>query len=111
MMNITQTQAQCFGIKFLMRDVCNKEVGRAFLYIMYNDLHDRPFGFMEDVHIDETVRGQGMGTQLVNKVIEMARIRKCYKLVATSRNSRPRVHEFYQRLGFVDHGKEFRIDF
>lgn len=110
-MNITQTHAQCFGIKMVIHDPQNKEVGRAFLYVMYNDLHDRPFGLMEDVYVDESVRGQGIGTQLVNKVIEMARNQKCYKLIATSRHSRAKVHELYQHLGFVDHGKEFRIDF
>lgn len=35
----------------------------------------------------------------------------CYKLIATSRTSRPKVHELYHRLGFTQHGVEFRIDF
>lgn len=99
-MKITQTDAKCFGIKLAIHDLQNKEVGRAFLYIMYNNLHDRPFGLMEDVYIDESVRGQGIGTQLVNKVIETARTKKCYKLIATSRYPRTKVHKLYQRLGF-----------
>ncbi|MEO0537352.1 MAG: hypothetical protein AAF215_26285 [Cyanobacteria bacterium P01_A01_bin.123] len=35
----------------------------------------------------------------------------CYKLIATSRTSRPKVHDLYQRLGFTQQGFEFRIDF
>jgi len=35
----------------------------------------------------------------------------CYKLIATSRTSRPKVHELYQRLGFENHGVEFRMNF
>lgn len=109
-MNITKNDTKCCGFKLAMHDDQNKEVGRAFLYIMYNDLHDRPFGLMEDVYVDDSVRGQGIGTQLVNEVIEMARNQSCYKLIATSRHSRTKVHELYRNLGFTDHGKEFRID-
>lgn len=66
---------------------------------------------MEDVFVAESERGSGLGTQLVNEVIATARDKACYKLIATSRNSRPKVHELYRRLGFSDHGREFRIDF
>lgn len=110
-MNIQQVKAKCHGIKLFICDNDNKEIARAHLYIMYNDLHDRPFGFMEDVYVNESLRGQGTGTELVNKIIKLAKENNCYKLIATSRHSRPKVHELYLRLGFLDHGKEFRIDF
>ncbi len=86
------------------------EVGRAYIYLMHNDLHDQPFALMEDVYVDETYRGKGIGSEIVRKVIESAREANCYKLIATSRVSRPKVHELYQRLGFTKHGVEFRID-
>jgi GNAT superfamily N-acetyltransferase len=65
---------------------------------------------LEDVYVDEAVRGSGLGTEIVNAVIVEAKNHGCYKLVATSRYARPKVHELYMRLGFKDHGKEFRID-
>ncbi|NMG11641.1 GNAT family N-acetyltransferase [Brasilonema sp. UFV-L1] len=77
---------------------------------MHNDLHNEPFGLMEDVFVDENYRGKGYGTQLVKKIIEIAREYRCYKLIATSRSSKPKVHELYQRLGFEEHGVEFRIN-
>jgi len=88
-----------------------KELGHAYLYILSNDLHDRPFGFLEDVFVDESCRGEGIGSRLVRAVIEEAKARGCYKLIATSRFSRRHVHAFYRRLGFQRHGFEFRIDF
>jgi len=88
-----------------------KELGHAYLYILRNDLHARPFGFMEDVFVEENSRGRGIGSLLVNEVIAEARRRGCYKLIATSRNARQNVHELYRRLGFREHGLEFRIDF
>lgn len=87
------------------------EVGHAYLYFMTNDLHDEPFGLMEDVFVSESVRGQGFGTRLVKKTLQLAQKEGCYKLLATSRHSNDRVHALYTRLGFSSHGLEFRKDF
>jgi hypothetical protein len=51
-----------------------------------------------------------MGSELVRKAIEVAKEANCYKLIATSRISRAKVHELYQTLGFSQQGFEFRID-
>ena len=108
-MDIQQEEIIATGTKFSM--VQNgKEVARAYLYLLSNDLHKRPFGFMEDVFVDEALRGQGIGTELVKKVIEEAKQRDCYKLICASRYDKPKVHELYQNLGFQEHGTEFRID-
>lgn len=86
------------------------EVGRAFVYIMHNDLHQRPFALMEDVYVSKAFRGQGLGSKIVRQVIQLAQEANCYKLLATSRDSRTKVHDLYQRLGFTQHGVEFRMD-
>lgn len=108
-MQIQQKKIQAGGIKFFIEQD-GREVARAYLYILFNE-HDRPFGFMEDVFVDESLRGQGIGTELVNKIIAAAEENNCYKIVATSRYERPKVHELYLRLGFKDWGKEFRLNF
>lgn len=97
------------GIRF-SQEINGKEIGRAFLYILYNDLHKRPFGFLENVFVDEKCRGKGIGTELVNKVIEEAKKQGCYKIVATSRYSRTKVHKLYQSFGFENWGIEFRLN-
>lgn len=109
-MYLQMTKAYAEGF-LITRAVRGKIVGRAYLYVLHNQLHDEPFGFMEDVFVEESQRGKGVGEALVKRVIAEAKIRGCYKLVATSRYSRDRVHALYLRLGFTDHGKEFRIDF
>ena len=108
--DIQQTEITASGVKFFVQDE-KKEVARAYLYILTNDLHKEPFGFMEDVFVAESLRGQGVGSGLVQRVIEEARTQGCYKLICTSRYEKPRVHDLYLSLGFRDHGKEFRIDF
>ena len=87
-----------------------KPIGRIYLYVIKNDLHKRPYGLLEDLFVDEKVRGQGIGTRLVNAAVEEARKRKLYKLVGTSRTQRARLHEFYKRIGFKKYGLEFRMD-
>src|SRR3989344_7908217 len=85
-------------------------LGRAYLYIMFNDLHKEPFGFLEDVFVEEKNRGEGIGTKLINAVIAEAKKQKCYKIICTSRYTSAKVHDLYMKLGFKDHGKEFRIN-
>ena len=97
------------GIRFSVAGA-DGEIARAYLYVMTNDLHDAPFGLLEDVFVAESERGSGLGTALVNEVIAAAREAGCYKLVATSRASRPKVHELYERLGFESYGIEFRMN-
>ncbi|HAZ28338.1 MAG TPA: GNAT family N-acetyltransferase [Candidatus Magasanikbacteria bacterium] len=88
-----------------------KTVGRVYLYFIFNDLHEKPYGLMEDLFVDEARRGQGIGTKLITTLIEEAKRLGCYKLVGQSRHSRPEVHALYERYGFQNHGLNFRMDF
>lgn len=108
-MEIQAQAVEAEGIKFSIAET--EEVARAYLYLMHNSLHQEPFGLLEDVYVAETHRGKGLGTKLVRQVIQTAKERGCYKLIATSRTSRPKVHKLYQDLGFKERGLEFRLDF
>jgi len=88
----------------------NKEIARVFLYILTNDLHKEPFGLVEDVFVKENYRDKGYGTKIMKVLIEEAKKSGCYKLICTSRFSRPKVHRFYKKLGFEKHGYEFRMN-
>ena len=109
-MQLTKRELTATGIKITLEQD-GKTVGRAFLYLMHNDLHQRPFGFMEDVFVNEEFRGQGAGSKLVQAVIEEAKTRNCYKLIGTSRYARENVHVWYEKLGFFKQGHEFRMNF
>ena len=109
-MSIKKQKISNEGIKFSI-EKDDKEIVRAYLYLMKNDSHKQPFGLMEDVFIDESLRGKGYGTKIVKELIKEAKKQNCYKLIATSRYARDKVHKLYKKLGFQDWGKEFRIDF
>jgi len=99
-----------YGVK-ITKALKRNVVAPAYLSVMPNDLHERPSGLMEDVFVDPHHPGSQIGTALVKRVVAEAKRHRCYKLIATSRHARNRVHALYDRLGFKDHGKEFRIDF
>lgn len=109
-MEIIQEDIITNGIKLLARQE-DKIVGRAFLYIIKNDLRQETYGFLEDLFVEEEYRGQGFGKQLILEVIETAKKNNCYKLLATSRHSRPEIHQLYEKFGFKNWGLEFRMDF
>ena len=109
-LEIKQKEFSPLGIKFFIEED-GKEIGRGFLYVLKNDLHDRPFGFLEDVFVEEEYRKKGYGELIIKAIIEEAKKRNCYKFLATSRYGRERLHEYYKNYGFKDYGKEFRMDF
>ena len=98
------------SLKFYVMD--NKqEVGHAYLFLIYNQGGGYFYGLLEDVFVKEAYRKQGLGTQLVQAIIEECKSQKLDHLIATSRYSRTHIHNWYQKVGFKDYGKEFRIDF
>ena len=105
---INKKSVKASGVKFFI-EKDGKEVARAFLYVMKNDLKKEPFGLLEDLFVDEQLRGQGVGTELLNMVITEAKNLGCYKLVATSRYERESVHKMYEKNGFKNFGIEFKM--
>lgn len=107
-MKIIAVPVAARGFK-LIRQECGRELARAYVFFLKNDLHPRPFALLEDVFVHESSRGQGLGREIVAEAVARAKEAGCYKIIATSRHARPAVHDLYRSLGFVDHGKEFRL--
>ncbi len=51
-MDVNREKLAAQGIRFSV-SVNGAEVARAYLYLMHNDLHQEPFGLVEDVFVDE----------------------------------------------------------
>ncbi|MBU0596909.1 GNAT family N-acetyltransferase [Patescibacteria group bacterium] len=102
-------QDRAYATKFVVESDGNV-AGRGYLYIIYNDLHDLPYGLVEDVFVEEDFRRKGIGTKLMNSIIDEAKNIGCYKIIAQSRHDRREAHEFYDSMGFHNHGLNFRMD-
>ena len=105
-----EVKKDCYAVKITAEEN-GQIIGRAFLYLIHNDLHEEPYGLVEDVFVDEAARGSGAGTKLVQAIIAEAKARGCKKLIANSRHERPAIHKWYEKLGFRNYGLEFRMDF
>ena len=55
---------------------------------------------VESVRVDESQRGQGLGSELMKWTIERARARGAHVVQLTTHRSREEAHRFYERLGF-----------
>lgn len=87
-----------------------KEVAHGYMYIIKNDFHDESYALFEYFSVDEAYRGQGIATELIQAMIDKARELGCYKILMQSRYGRDALHQFYEKMGFHDHGKNFRMN-
>jgi len=85
-------------------------VGTFALLVMDNLAHmGTPSAVVEDVCVDEQLRGQGIGRAMMRFAMEFARQRGCYKLALSSNAAREGAHAFYRSLGFKQHGLSFLL--
>lgn len=57
-------------------------------------------GLVEDVVVDETYRGKGLGAKLMEHIIATAREHRVAAIELTSRPAREAANKLYQKLGF-----------
>ena len=65
---------------------------------------------IEGVRVAAEYRGQGIGTQLVNWAIELAKTKNCGLVQLTMDRRRERAGDFYRRLGFVATHEGFKME-
>lgn len=73
-------------------------VGMASLYTIH--LFTRTVGRIEDVVVDGSMRGQGVGRELMMRLMTEAKRLKLSRLFLTSHPSRVEANQLYQKLGF-----------
>ena len=86
-------------MQFVARDDVGAIVGVATLAMFPIPTAWR--AWVEDVIVDESSRGQGIGEALTQAMIDAARERGCVTIELTSRPTREAANRLYQRLGFT----------
>lgn len=92
------------------KDESAKVVATAAIYYIEVPLRNRPYALLEGLVVDESTRGQGVGTKMFEKILDTARAKNCYKILFTSGTDRTDAHKLYEKLGFKKWGLEFRMD-
>ncbi len=86
-------------------------VGTFALLIMDNLAHmGATSAVVEDVVVDATHRGHGIGSAMMTHAVVVCRSKGCYKMALSSNLKREKAHAFYDSLGFERHGYSFRIN-
>ena len=87
----------------------NEKIVGAGSIFKLEKLHNNPIGQIEDIIINEKFRGSGYGKKIVQHLIEYGiNELKCYKIVL---NSLEKNIIFYEKLGFVKCGNQFKYNF
>ena len=73
-------------------------VGMASLYPQ--TLLARSIGRIEEVVVDQTMRGRGIGKELTRRLVEEARLLGLSRLFLTSNPARVEANKLYQSFGF-----------
>lgn len=66
--------------------------------------------YLDDLYLQPSVRGQGMGKGLLHSVIELARSRNCKKVRWQVSNWNHHAIEFYKNMGATVDGVELNCD-
>ncbi|MFW5720537.1 MAG: GNAT family N-acetyltransferase [Candidatus Dojkabacteria bacterium] len=83
-------------------------VGTASLLIERKFIHNGSCaGYIEDVSVREGYQGNGIGRQLITRLIAVAKEHGCYKIILGSDQTNK---GFYERLGFREHELHMRMD-
>lgn len=109
-MKIIKTiKKKSYAVKFEIKDK-GKKIAWAYLYIIFQDRHNEPYGMLENVYVEREYRKLGLGSKLIEKAILEAKKRRCYKIIGTSKFKNTGAHRFYERFGLKKIGYEFRMD-
>ena len=97
------------GVTLLVAEDGSSVVGTITLVLVPNLTHNaRPWAQIENMVVEEAARGGGVGRQLLEACLTLARDAGCYKVQLQSANQRTDAHRFYARLDFVDSSAGFR---
>tara|TARA_R100001163_G_scaffold64213_2_gene57929 strand:- start:3289 stop:3732 length:444 start_codon:yes stop_codon:yes gene_type:complete len=63
-------------------------------------------GHIEDVVIHKDYRGQGLGKKIIERLIEIAKSKNCYKIILQCSDKNT---EFYEKCSFKSRGKNMEL--
>ncbi len=92
-----------FGVarrfEVLIAELDRKPVGFALFFPNYSTWEGKPGLYIEDIFVEESARGSGIGRMLIAAVAKIARSRGCARIDLAVLDWNP-ARGFYNRLGF-----------
>jgi GNAT superfamily N-acetyltransferase len=86
---------------FVLEDAGGELQATCYLNIIPNlSRRASPYGIIENVVTEETMRGQGIGKSIVRHALQHAWQKGCYKVMLQTGSKRASTHNFYKACGF-----------
>lgn len=82
----------------VIKDDTNNILGYATFFFAYYTWTGKSL-YMDDLYIRPKYRGKGFGSKLINEIISLARINKCYKVRWQVSNWNKSAIQFYKKIG------------
>ncbi len=95
------------GMELLVLEVDGEVVGTTYLNVIPNLTRGgRPYGVIENVVVEERLRGTGLGRKLMDGTLTRAWAEGCYKAMLMTGSKNPGTHAFYRASGFSPDAKQ-----
>ncbi len=96
--------------RLLVAEVAGEIAGSFQLtYVPDMQPDGRDVAIIENVIVDASARGSGVGSAMMRWAVEEARVHGCSQIKLTSNTKRTDAHRFYERLGFETTHVGFKI--
>lgn len=89
------------GLTLFVLELDGTVVATTYLNVIPNLTRSAsPYGVIENVVVEESLRGKGLGQQIMAATMKAAWDAGCYKVMLLSGSSNPATHGFYRACGF-----------
>lgn len=89
------------GLDLLVLESNGEVVATTYLNVIPNLTRSaRPYAVIENVVVDKTLRGTGLGRKIMDETLARAWQAGCYKAMLLTGSSNPDTHAFYRASGF-----------
>src|SRR5690348_2785102 len=94
------------GLHLFVLEVDGAVVATTYLNLIPNLTRSAsPYAVIENVVVDEAVRGTGLGKQIMARTLQAAWDAGCYKAMLQTGSRTPATHAFYRACGFSPDAK------
>lgn len=94
------------GLHLFVLDVDGAVVATTYLNVIPNISRSAsPYAVIENVVVEESRRGTGLGKQIMAGTLQAAWSAGCYKAMLMTGSRRPATHNFYRACGFSPDAK------
>ena len=89
------------GLDLLVLEQDGKVVATTYLNLIPNlSRGAQPYAVIENVVVDASLRGTGLGREIMAATLQRAWYAGCYKAMLQTGSRTPRTHQFYRDCGF-----------